>query len=73
MPDRTRTCPRAGCNRTITPDLFACSTHWNALPASVRDPIWRTYRRWKRGDASTVELDDAHGGAYAIWGQVGPE
>lgn len=72
MPE-PRTCPRAGCTRTITADLFACSTHWNALPSKVRDDIWSAFRRYKRGRGDVLALVEAHDAAFAVWGQDGPE
>lgn len=38
------TCHATGCKRTVPPEMFACRSHWFALPKAMRDEIWRTYR-----------------------------
>lgn len=68
----SRTCPRAGCTKTITGDLFACSSHWYSLPAATRHDIYRAYRRWSAGHGSLKALTAAHTVAYTHWGQDGP-
>lgn len=70
MPDRR--CPREGCSKTITGDLFACSTHWYSLPQAIRHEIYRAYRRWSAGHGSLKALTEAHAAAYGYWGQEGP-
>lgn len=68
-----RECPRAGCTKRITSDLFACSSHWYSLPRAERDAIWRAYRAWSAGGGTFADLETAHDRAFAIWGQDGPE
>lgn len=62
----THRCPYEGCQRRLSRDLFACSSHWFKLPEKVRDDVWRAYRRHGVGSA---ELAKAHERAYAAWGQ----
>lgn len=67
-----RECPREGCTKRISSDLFACSRHWFTLPKDVRDDVWRAYRAWTNGNGEFAELEAAHARAFAAWGQDGP-
>ena len=40
-------CPRPGCDRRVSDDMFACRPDWFALPEPVRRRIWQT---WTTGD-----------------------
>jgi hypothetical protein len=40
----SHTCHAPGCKRLVPAKMFACKTHWYALPQKVRDAIWREYR-----------------------------
>ncbi len=66
-----RECPRAGCTKRISGDLFACSSHWYSLPPEIRDAIWRAWRAYQR-DGDLERLASAHGKAFAFWGQAAP-
>jgi hypothetical protein len=39
----THTCHAPGCKRLVEPRMFACITHWTALPQKIRDAVWREY------------------------------
>lgn len=73
MPDATRTCPRRGCTKTISGDLFACSPHWYSIPPEIRDQIWLAWRAYQRGTGTIEQLSKAQGKAFTRWGQDGPE
>ena len=38
-------CPAPGCDRQVNYTMLACRPHWYAIPKSLRDAVWRTYRR----------------------------
>jgi DMSO/TMAO reductase YedYZ molybdopterin-dependent catalytic subunit len=40
----THQCPRPECSRSVPDDMFACRGDWYALPARLREAIWRGYR-----------------------------
>lgn len=40
----THKCP-GGCGRDIKREHLACSQDWYRLPESIRNEIWRAYRR----------------------------
>lgn len=42
--DMAHTCHATGCVTKVPPEMFACRKHWYALPKSLRDRIWATYR-----------------------------
>lgn len=64
-----RTCPRDGCTKKLSADLFACSPHWYSIPPNVRDEIWRAWRAYQRGTGTLDELEQAQAKALAHWGQ----
>ncbi len=37
-------CHAHGCYTAVPPKMFMCKLHWFALPADLRDAIWREYR-----------------------------
>ncbi len=37
-------CHWPGCKISVEPNLWGCRAHWFALPASLRERIWETYR-----------------------------
>lgn len=39
------TCHWPGCPKAVPPAMWGCKGHWFALPKSLRDRIWATYRR----------------------------
>lgn len=41
---RRHTCHWPGCNRQVPPAMWGCKPHWFALPKSLRDRIWTTYK-----------------------------
>lgn len=41
---RNHECHWPGCNKQVPPAMWGCRAHWFALPKSLRDDIWRTYR-----------------------------
>ena len=40
----SHTCPRPGCDRAVSDDMFACRPDWYALPEQIRADIWSGYR-----------------------------
>jgi hypothetical protein len=38
------TCHAPGCTLQVPARMFACRTHWFALPQKIRNAIWREYR-----------------------------
>lgn len=64
-----RTCPRDGCSKKISTDLFACSPHWYSIPPDIRDGIWLAFRAWQRGTGTLDQLEAAQAKALAHWGQ----
>jgi len=40
----SHTCHAPHCTRQVPPHMFACRTHWFALPPKIRSAIWREYR-----------------------------
>ena len=37
-------CHATGCRVAVPPEMFMCRRHWFALPAAMRNDIYRTYR-----------------------------
>lgn len=44
------TCHAHGCTRSVPPEMFACRSHWFALPKNIRDAVWREYRSGQETD-----------------------
>jgi hypothetical protein len=44
------TCHAHGCDRPVAPRMFACRSHWFALPQKIRDAVWREYRTGQERD-----------------------
>ena len=44
LPEPPHRCHHPHCRVAVRPSLFACRSHWHALPKSLRDRIWTTYR-----------------------------
>lgn len=43
-------CHRPGCGKPLSPSLVACREEWFQLPASIRNAIWRNYRKGQEHD-----------------------
>jgi hypothetical protein len=67
-------CHAPGCRTPVPPKMFACRSHWYALPKRLRDAIWAAYRPGQEitkdpsleylvAAANAVEYLDAVGGA----------
>lgn len=41
---RDHLCHWPSCTRQVPPAAWGCRSHWNTLPAELRDRIWRAYR-----------------------------
>ncbi len=41
--DRDHSCHWPGCDRQVKPAVWGCREHWFALPADLRDRIWKTF------------------------------
>jgi hypothetical protein len=44
------TCHAPGCERRVPAKLFACRTHWFALPKDLRDAVSKEYRPGQEKD-----------------------
>lgn len=40
----THRCPAPGCLYKVRDSMLTCREHWFALPAGLRDAIWRAWR-----------------------------
>lgn len=49
---RDHHCHWPGCDREVPPAMWGCKLHWFALPKSIRDEIWRTYRQGQEIDGT---------------------
>lgn len=47
---RLHTCHWIGCERQVPPAMWGCRQHWFALPKTIRDAIWRSYRAGQEED-----------------------
>lgn len=43
-------CHAPGCNRRVSPKMFACRDHWCQLRKTTRNAIWREYRPGQEND-----------------------
>lgn len=43
-------CHAIGCRTPVPPRMHMCLKHWRMLPKTLRDEIWRTYRRGQERD-----------------------
>ena len=41
---RKHHCHWPGCQAQVPPAMWGCRKHWYALPKSLRDEVWRSYR-----------------------------
>lgn len=49
---RDHECHWPGCTRQVPPAMWGCRPHWFALPKSLRDRVWATYRPGQEVDAT---------------------
>lgn len=47
---RPHHCHWPGCDKQVPPAMWGCRAHWFALPKTLRDAIWRTYRPGQEKD-----------------------
>lgn len=52
---RVHTCHWPGCTKQTPPAMWGCRSHWFALPKSIRDRIWQTYRPGQEVDMRPSE------------------
>lgn len=45
-------CHWPNCKKEVPPALWGCRRHWLALPKTLRDEVWRTYRKGQEIDKS---------------------
>lgn len=45
MNDGTHECPAPGCVTRVRREQLACPPHWYAIPADLRERLWRAWRR----------------------------
>lgn len=43
-------CHWPGCEKQVPPAMWGCKPHWFALPQTIRNRIWRTYRAGQEQD-----------------------
>lgn len=60
--NRDHECHWPGCGRQVPPAMWGCKQHWFALPKSLRDKVWASYRPGQERDMhpSLEYLDVAH-------------
>lgn len=51
-----RHCPFDGCDKVISPEIFACRPHWFSLTKRLQSEVWAAYRAWQRGQIDGEEL-----------------
>ena len=44
------TCHAVECKRAVPPTMLMCGPHWGIVPAALRIPVLRTYRRGQCDD-----------------------
>lgn len=47
---RNHHCHWPGCEKQVPPAMWGCKAHWFALPQTIRNRIWRTYRAGQEQD-----------------------
>jgi len=52
---RYHECHWPGCTRQVPPAMWGCRDHWYALPAELRQRIWRAYRPGQESDMRPSE------------------
>src|SRR5262249_9742426 len=57
-------CHAAGCERSVPPRMFVCSTHWRKLLPALQRAIWREY---KPGQERTKNPHEAEEGCPVAW------
>jgi hypothetical protein len=65
--DTLHACPHPECSRAVPALLWACSEHWQALPAPIRQGIWSATRDSGPG---SPQLQAAEERAFAFWGAI---
>lgn len=43
-------CHATNCKVPVPPEMFTCRKHWFSLPKSLRDAIWKAYRKGQCDD-----------------------
>ncbi len=52
--DSPKLCPIAGCGRSRRAVEVMCRLHWLQVPKTLRDEVWRLYRRWLSEEGYTI-------------------
>lgn len=52
---RGHTCHWPNCTRQVPPAMWGCSPHWFALPWTIRNDIWKSYRPGQEKDMRPSE------------------
>jgi len=47
---REHECHWPGCIEQVPPAMWGCRRHWYALPKTIRDEVWATYRPGQEKD-----------------------
>jgi hypothetical protein len=58
---RSHECHWPGCKTQVPPAMWGCKPHWFALPAYLRDKVWKAYRpgQEKTGTPSAAYVEVA--------------
>lgn len=55
-----RGCPAVGCTAPVSHNGITCRTHWLAIPAELRENVWRQFaRHGENSSAFQVAIDVA--------------
>jgi hypothetical protein len=56
-------CPHPNCERLKPATMYACRSHWFALPAAIRNAIWSAFRghgalspEWLKANKQAVDF-----------------
>lgn len=52
-------CP-TGCGRHAQPGHLMCRTCWYKVPANLRADVWRTWKAWRRRNATEADFERYH-------------
>ena len=66
--DRIHTCHNPKCGKPCPPAMLACKPCWFKLPKTIRDKIWKYYRRGQEIDKRpSQEYMTAFAEAQTYW------
>lgn len=50
-------CPGPECEREVNVTMLACHGHWYQVPASIRNAVWREYKKAPGSPAHRHAMD----------------